>query len=125
MRLADRTTRLAALSIMLAVSVIVAGCGALTDKAAGTYNGAPESVKIIASLILPPTPTTIEVNDAPTAQRLYDAAVSLPVAPSGTAARLPRHRRATLRDDLSPERPARRDLRGRSRRLPGCDPRPE
>ena len=81
MRWADRTTRLAALSLMLAVSVMLAGCGALTDKAAGTYNGAPESMKIIASLILPPTPTTIEVNNAPTAQRLYDAAVSLLVAP--------------------------------------------
>jgi hypothetical protein len=80
MRWVDRTTRLAALTIMLAVSVIVAGCGALTGKA-GTYSGAPESVTIIASLILPPTPTTIEVKDAATAQRLYDAAVKLPVAP--------------------------------------------
>ena len=79
MRWVDRTTRLAALTIMLAVSVIVAGCGALTGKA-GTYGGAPESVTIIASLILPPTPTTIEVNDAATAQRLYDAAVGLPIA---------------------------------------------
>jgi hypothetical protein len=79
MRLVDRTTRLAALTVILAVSVIVAGCGALTGKAR-TYGDAPDSVTIIASLILPPTPTTIEVNDAPTAQRLYDAAVSLPVA---------------------------------------------
>jgi hypothetical protein len=79
MRWVDRTTRLAALTIMLAVSVIVAGCGALTGKA-GTYGDAPDSVTVIASLILPPTPTTNEVNDAPTAQRLYDAAVSLPVA---------------------------------------------
>ncbi|HEY7019827.1 MAG TPA: hypothetical protein VH349_01845, partial [Ktedonobacterales bacterium] len=79
MRLANRTTRLAALTVILAVSVIVAGCGALTGKA-GTYGGAPESVTIIASLILPPTPTTIEVKDAATAQRLYDAAVKLPVA---------------------------------------------
>jgi hypothetical protein len=79
MRLAGRTIRLSALTVILAVSVIVSGCGALTGKA-GTYSGAPDSVTIIASLILPPTPTTIEVNDAPTAQRLYDAAVSLPVA---------------------------------------------
>ena len=79
MRLVDRTTRLAALTVILAVSVIVAGCGALTGKA-GTYGGAPESVTIIASLILPPTPVTIEVKDAATAQRLYDAAVGLPVA---------------------------------------------
>ncbi|HEY7093908.1 MAG TPA: hypothetical protein VH393_12050 [Ktedonobacterales bacterium] len=77
--MADRTSQLAALSLMLAVSVIVAGCGALTGRA-GTYSGAPESVTIIASLILPPTPTTIEVKDAATAQRLYDAAVKLPVA---------------------------------------------
>jgi hypothetical protein len=79
MRLADRTTRLATLSLMLTVSVIVAGCGALTGKA-GTYGGAPESVTIIASMILPPTPTIIEVKDAATAQRLYDAAIGLPVA---------------------------------------------
>ena len=44
MRWVDRTTRLAALSLMLAVSVMLAGCGALTDKAAGTYNGAPDSM---------------------------------------------------------------------------------
>ncbi|HEX3271523.1 MAG TPA: hypothetical protein VHR15_12815 [Ktedonobacterales bacterium] len=80
----DRTTRLAALAVMLAVSVIVAGCGALTGKA-GTYSGAPESVTIIASLILPPTPATIEVKDAATAQRLYDAAIKLPVAPQQRA----------------------------------------
>jgi hypothetical protein len=84
MRLADRTTRLAGLAAMLTVSVIVAGCGALSGRA-GTYSGAPESVTIIASLILPPTPTTIEVKDAATAQRLYDAAVKLPVAPQQRA----------------------------------------
>ncbi|HEY7020092.1 MAG TPA: hypothetical protein VH349_03175 [Ktedonobacterales bacterium] len=84
MRLADRTTRLAALTVMLAVSVIVAGCGALTGRA-GIYSGAPESVTIIASLILPPTPATIEVKDAATARRLYDAAVKLPVAPQQRA----------------------------------------
>jgi hypothetical protein len=38
-------------------------------------------VTIVASLILPPTSSTINVNDATTAQRLYNAAVSLPVAP--------------------------------------------
>lgn len=84
MRLADRTTRLAALSLMLAVSVMLAACGALTGKT-GNYSGAPESVTIIASLILPPTPATIEVKDAATAQRLYDAAVNLPVAPQQRA----------------------------------------
>jgi hypothetical protein len=84
MRLADRTTRLAGLAVALAVILIVAGCGALTGRA-GAYGGAPESVTIIATLILPPTPTTIEVKDAATAQRLYDAAVSLPVAPQQRA----------------------------------------
>ena len=49
MRLAYRTTRLA-------------GCGALSG--AGTYTDAPESVTIVAALILPPIPTTINVNDA-------------------------------------------------------------
>jgi hypothetical protein len=67
MRLADRTTRLAALTVMLAVGVIVAGCGALSDKA-GTYSGAPESVTIVAWLILPPTPASIDVKDATTAR---------------------------------------------------------
>ena len=81
MRLADRTTRLAAPIIMLAAAVALASCGALTSKA-GNYSGAPESVTIVASLILPPIPATIEVKDAATAQRLYSAAVSLPVAPS-------------------------------------------
>jgi hypothetical protein len=80
MRLVNRTAWLAALSLMLAVSAALAGCGALTGRA-GTYSGAPESVTIIASLILPPTPATIEVKDAATAQRLYDAAINLPVAP--------------------------------------------
>jgi uncharacterized protein YceK len=80
MRLVNRTTRLAALTVMLAIGIIVAGCGALSSKA-GTYSGAPESVTIIASLIVPPTPATIDVKDAATAQRLYDAAVKLPVAP--------------------------------------------
>ena len=56
MRLANRTTRLAAPIIMLAVSVIVASCGALTGKA-GNYSGAPGSVTIVASLILPPAPS--------------------------------------------------------------------
>jgi hypothetical protein len=79
MRLVERTTRLAALSVMLAATVALASCGALTGRA-GAYGGAPESVTIIASLILPPTPTTIEVKDAATAQRLYTAAVGLPVA---------------------------------------------
>ena len=80
MRLVNRTTRLATLTVMLAVGVIVVGCGALSGRA-GTYSGAPESVTIIASLIAPPTPATIDVKDAATAQRLYDAAVKLPVAP--------------------------------------------
>jgi hypothetical protein len=84
MRLVNRTARLAALSLMLTASVALASCGALTGRA-GSYNGAPESVTIIASLILPPTPTTIEVKDAATAQRLYDAAVKLPVAPQQRA----------------------------------------
>jgi hypothetical protein len=79
MRLVERTTRLAALTVMLAATVALASCGALTGKT-GTYGGAPESVTIIASLIQSPTPTTIEVKDATTAQRLYDAAISLPVA---------------------------------------------
>jgi hypothetical protein len=80
MRLADRTTRLAALSAALVVGLMLTGCGALTGRGAGAHSGAPESVTIIASLILPPTPTTIEVKDAATAQRLYSAAASLPVA---------------------------------------------
>jgi hypothetical protein len=84
MRWVDRTSRLAALGVMLTVGVTVAGCGALTGRA-GTYGGAPESVTIIASLILPPTPTTVEVKDAATAQGLYDAAVKLPVAPQQRA----------------------------------------
>jgi hypothetical protein len=84
MRLVERTTRLALLTVALTTSVIVAGCGALTGRA-GTYSGAPESVTIIASLILPPTPATIEVRDASTAQRLYDAAVKLPIAPQQRA----------------------------------------
>jgi hypothetical protein len=80
MRLVNRTARLVALSLVLAGSVIVAGCGALTGRA-GSYSGAPESVTIFASLILPPTPATIEVKDTATAQHLYNAAVKLPVAP--------------------------------------------
>jgi hypothetical protein len=84
MRLVDRTTRLAALSVLLAVGVALVGCGALTGRA-GTYSGAPESVTIVAALITPPTPATINVHDAATAQRLYNAAVSLPVAPQQRA----------------------------------------
>jgi hypothetical protein len=84
MRWVDRTTWLAALGLMLTASVALASCGALTGRA-GTYSGAPESVTIIASLTLPPTPATIEVKDAATAQRLYLAAVSLPVAPQQRA----------------------------------------
>jgi hypothetical protein len=84
MRLGDRTTRLAALAIMMALNIALAGCGALMGGA-GTHGGAPESVTIVASLIAPPTPATIEVNDAATAQSLYTAAVSLPVAPQSRA----------------------------------------
>jgi hypothetical protein len=80
MRLGHRTTWLAALlAIMLALNIALAGCGALMGGA-GTSGGAPESVTIVASLIAPPTPVTIEVNDAATAQSLYTAAVSLPVS---------------------------------------------
>jgi hypothetical protein len=78
--LVERTTRLAALGVMLATIVTLVACGALTGKA-GNYSGAPESVTIVASLILPPTPATIEVKETATAQRLYAAAVKLPVAP--------------------------------------------
>jgi hypothetical protein len=72
------------LSLLLMASGALASCGALTGRA-GSYSGAPESVTIIASLMLPPTPATIEVKDAAAAQRLYDAAVTLPVAPQRRA----------------------------------------
>jgi hypothetical protein len=84
MRLAFRTTWLAALIPLLALVALLSGCGALRGGA-GTYTGAPDAVKIVASSFQPPTPTTIPVNDAATAQRLYHAAVSLPVAPTRQA----------------------------------------
>jgi hypothetical protein len=83
MRLAFRTPRRVALSTLLTFGAMLAGCGALSG--AGSYTGAPDSATIVASLIQPPTPTTINVNDATTAQRLYHAAVSLPVAPQRRA----------------------------------------